>query len=378
VLARHFLPGLLISLLLVTSCSKPPAKINTEAAKSDSTTTSSSSGAPAKTAGESKPDSSEASKANPTSAAGTTRAASTSQTKVLMHNVILNERPGFKLRVRWVRGVMRAARPGVVPSFDEPNSFVVDIQDGVTATSLADISGLLNGGLLEGMPLSNVSLAAQGKQLKLNGTLHKGLPLPVEMISDVGVSPDGLIRLHVVKLRVLKVPVKALMQSLHITVADVFKAKGATGIQISGEDILLDAQQILPAPAIRGKVTDAHLGNKTGDLITVFGTARPEVVRVRQWHNFIRLLGGTVNFGKLTMTQTDLILIDPSKDEWFNFDLTRYQEQLVNGRIQMTPEAGLQIFMPDIDKIPRNAANQDISLEWLKHRNLPPPADDEP
>lgn len=376
-LARHSLPGLFLSLLLLTACSKPPADINTDATKPDSATTASPSGATAKPAGKSKPDTSEPSKANPTSAAGTTHAAASSQTKVLMHNVILNERPGFKLRVRWVRGVMRATRPGVVPSFDEPNSFVVDIQDGVIATSLADISGLLNGGPLEGMPLSNVSLAAEGKQLKLNGTLHKGVPLPVEMISDVSASPDGLIRLHVVKLRVLKLPVKALMQSFHITVADVFKTKSATGIQISGEDILLDAQQILPAPAIRGRLTDAHLGDKTGDLITVFGAARPEVMKVKQWRNFIRLLGGTVNFGKLTMNQTDLILIDPSKDEWFNFDLMRYQEQLVNGRIQMTPVAGLQIFMPDIDKIPRSAANQSISLEWLKHRNLAPPDDSE-
>jgi hypothetical protein len=34
----------------------------------------------------------------------------------------------------------------------------------------------------------------------------------------------------------------------------------------------------------------------------------------------------------------------------------------------------MQIFMPSLDQIPKNKT-QDISLEWLKHRNLPPPAD---
>jgi hypothetical protein len=41
----------------------------------------------------------------------------------------------------------------------------------------------------------------------------------------------------------------------------------------------------------------------------------------------------------------------------------------------MTPQAGLQIFMPDIDKVPKTKANQDISLEWAKNRTLPPPPD---
>jgi len=39
----------------------------------------------------------------------------------------------------------------------------------------------------------------------------------------------------------------------------------------------------------------------------------------------------------------------------------------------MTPEAGLQIFMPDLSKIPQNQATQKISIEWMKNRAIPPP-----
>ena len=294
-------------------------------------------------------------------------------TKVLMHNVMLNERPGFTLRVRWLRGTVRPTHAGVIPSFDEPSSFVLDVEAGVVATSLNEISGLLNAGLLQGSPLEGVSLAAEGKQLKLNGTLHKGIPLPVEMLSDVGTSPDGRIRLHVVKLRVLKLPVKGLLRSFHVRLDDLVNPKGATGIQVAGDDIYLNAEQVLPAPAIHGKLTDVRIGNKSGDLIAVFGAARPEVMKTKEWRNFIWMQGGTLNFGKLTMNHTDLVLIDTSDDEWFGFDLTRYQEQLVNGHIQMTPEAGLRVYMPDIDKIPRTAQNRAINPEWMKNRNIPPP-----
>jgi hypothetical protein len=65
--------------------------------------------------------------------------------------------------------------------------------------------------------------------------------------------------------------------------------------------------------------------------------------------------------------------VDLSDDAWFDLDLNNYQNQLVNGYTRMTPEAGLQIFMPDLDSLPKNQGNQNISMEWLKHRNLPPP-----
>lgn len=290
-----------------------------------------------------------------------------------MHNVVLNERPGLQLRVRWLRGEMRQTRQGVVPSFDDPTSFVLNIQSGIVATSLSEIAAILNGGLLKGSPLKNVSLAPDGQRLKLKATLHKGLSLPVEMVSEVAAAPDGRIRLHIVKLRVLKLPVKRVVESFHVNLADLIGAQRATSVEASGDDLYLDPVQILPAPAIRGKLTDAHIGSKTGDLVTVFGDGRPEANEVQQWRNFIRLEGGTVNLGKLTMAQADIFLIDASADDWFGFDLTRYQEQLVNGRIQMTPQAGLRIFMPDIEKVPRNAANRLIDVEWMKNRNIPPP-----
>ena len=99
------------------------------------------------------------------------------------------------------------------------------------------------------------------------------------------------------------------------------------------------------------------------------------LARTEQWHNFLALKGGTLDFGKLTMHNVDLIMIDASKDAWFDLDLVNYQAQVVNGYTRMTPQAGLEIFMPDLDKLPRNTAKQSISTEWLKNRNLPPPPD---
>jgi hypothetical protein len=48
----------------------------------------------------------------------------------------------------------------------------------------------------------------------------------------------------------------------------------------------------------------------------------------------------------------------------------------VDGYTRMTPQAGLQIFMPDLDELrQQKKAGHSIGIEWLKNRNIPPPSD---
>jgi hypothetical protein len=84
------------------------------------------------------------------------------------------------------------------------------------------------------------------------------------------------------------------------------------------------------------------------DIEVIYGNAGDDETRLAQWHNFLRLSGGTLDFGKLTMRHVDLTMIDASQDPWFDLDLVNYQAQLVNGYARMTAQAGLEIFMPDL------------------------------
>ncbi len=294
-------------------------------------------------------------------------------TEIYMHNVMLSEQAGLKLRVRWLRGKMFPSRPGVVPSFDEPSSFKLDIEAGVVGISFDDLNHALNNGMLKSSKLENVKVSPVSRQqIKMTATLHKGVPLPIEMTSDLAAAPDGRIVLHVRKMRVLKMPIKGLLDALHVTAGDLVDPKGAAGVEVSHDDIYFDPEQILPPPRKRGKLTDVHIG-KLGDIVEVYGEARPEVQQVREWRNFINLQGGVLEFGKLTMQHVDLVMIDISNDDWFKFDLPHYQEQLVYGYTRMTQQAGLRIFMPDVDRIPRGQATHNVTLDWMKNRNLPPP-----
>ncbi len=286
---------------------------------------------------------------------------------------MLRKGPSFRVYVRWLRGQLARTRANVNPSFDDPESFFIDIKTGVLRANIGDIGNYLNADGLAGSPLKNVTLSGNGNQIRLAGTLHKIVPLPIELMGTIAAVPDNRIEIHVTKINVLKIPFKALLGGFHINISDLFHPGNISGVEVSGNDIFLDTQKILPPPHIRGHLTAVRVVNP--DLEEIYGDAQNDVARVEQWRNFLHLRDGTIDFGKLTMRHVDLIMIDISKDAWFDLDLAHYQEQLVNGYTRMTPQAGLQIFMPDLDELPHNKATQNISIEWLKNRNLPPPPD---
>lgn len=298
-------------------------------------------------------------------------------TAVYAHNVLLRKGPDFRIYVPWLRGNMVRTHRNVNPNFDDPESFLIDVKTGIIRANIGDIGNFLNLGTVKGSPLRNITLIADGDQIKLNGTLHKLISIPVELLGSVAATGDNRIQVHVTKLSVLKIPLKGLLGGLHVSASDLFQPRGIAGIEVSGNEIFFDTLKLLPPPHIRGQLTKVRVVSP--DIEEVYGDAEEAVTRVEQWRNFLRLNDGTIDFGKLTMHHVDITMVDISNDAWFDLDLNNYQNQLVNGYTRMTPNAGLQIFMPDLDTLPKNdGVAPSISLEWLKHRNLPPPPDVNP
>src|ERR1700687_3012455 len=294
-------------------------------------------------------------------------------TAIYAHNLMLRKGPDFRIYVRWLRGSMVRTRSGVNPTFDDPESFFLEIKTGVVRANIGDIGNFLNAGGVANSPLKNITLLADGDNIQLKGTLHKLISLPVELLGSVTATTDNRIQLHITKLNVLKIPLKGLLGGLNVGLSDLIQPKGIPGVEVSGNEIFFDTLQLLSPPHIHGQLTKVRVISP--DIEEVYGNAGDAVTRVEQWRNFLRLNDGTIDFGKLTMHHVDLIMVDLSDDAWFDLDLNNYQNQLVNGYTRMTPEAGLQIFMPDLDTLPKTKGVPNISMEWMKHRNLPPPAD---
>ena len=294
-------------------------------------------------------------------------------TLLYAHNLLLRKGDHFRIYVRWIRGRMVRTRRQVNPSFDDPQSFVLEVDKGVISVQLKDLTDFLNSGTGTGSALKGISLQASGDQLEMHGTVHKIVPLPVKVNGVMSALPDGRVQFHVLGISVLKVPLKGLLGLFHVELNDLVASPGMPGVEIAGNDVRFDTQRLLPAPHIHGHIT-AVLTTPT-ELKIIYGGAGDHEDQLTQWHNFFRLAGGTLDFGKLTMHNVDLTMIDASQDPWFDLDLVNYQAQLVNGYTRLTAQAGMEIYMPDLDEIKSKAASQAITTQWLKNRGNALPAD---
>lgn len=314
-------------------------------------------------------------KAQPAQASATNAIAANAPTLLYAHNLVLQQGPNLEVYFAWMRGQLIRVNPQQVPSFDDPKSFLIDVQKGVFQVPLNDISRVLNSRKNVKGPLSDVSLSFKGNELQMHGIVHKLIPLPVELVGTVSGAGDSKLVLHVQHFSVLKMPIKGLLGSFNIKLDDLVQSN-TPGITIRENEMIMDAKYLLPPPQIVGRITNVRLMNSPqGPAIeAIFGDAGDDSLREQRWHNFLQLTDGTLNFGKLTMHHMDLIMVDASKEPWFHLDLANYQAQLVGGITHMTPQAGLQIFMPSLKSEPKLLrAQQTITMQWLKDRDLPPP-----
>jgi hypothetical protein len=293
-------------------------------------------------------------------------------TTLYAHNIRLHKGPNFRIYIRWIRGQMLRTNAEITPSFDDPDSFVLEIQKGIIRANIGDIADYLNASSPPNAPLKNISIQPDGNQLKLRGTAHKIIPVPVELEGSLSYTKDGRVQFHAVKINALKIPLKGLLGGFHIELSDLVHATNIPGIQVAGNDILFDTTRVLPPPHIRGEMTALKV--QPPDIEVIYGNAPDNDAQLAKWHNFLRLNGGTLGFGKLTMRYVDLTMIDASQDPWFDLDLVNYQAQIIKGYTRMTNQAGLEIFMPDLDEQAAKTVKS-ISLEWLKDRNRSLPSD---
>lgn len=270
---------------------------------------------------------------------------------VWMHNIQYHYSPQVAVHIQKLRGQFVPAKPDGMPIFDDAHSFTLEMKYAEIAISADSLANVLNQNVFNApdSPLKKLSITSEGGTLKIKGQLHSKADLPFETDGTVSATPDGKIRLHATKIKAAKVPVKGVMDLLGLKIQNLISTKKVSGVQAEGDDLVLDATEILPPPKITGRVTQVRVqGN---DIIETFGDAADADPDPGLKGNYMAYRGAQLRFGKLTMTDTDMILIDMNPADPFDFYLDHYKEQLAAGYSKTTMQSGLRVYMRDYNKL---------------------------
>jgi hypothetical protein len=264
-----------------------------------------------------------------------------------MRNVRLHVAPDAVLEVRFLSGTLNSVSSHP-PAFDDQASFTMNVTDGEMAIDSASLSALVNRAFdYQGSALSGLHVSFQDGRLVQKGTLRKGVSVPFSIVADVSATADGVMHVHPVKVKTAGIPTTKLLSIFGVELDDILKGRPDRGIAFRDNDLFLDSGRMLPAPRTHGTLTKAFV---RGDrLVQVFG--RGAAGSRNRRGNYIWFRGGTIRFGRLTMSDTDLKLIDMDPKDPFDFFSARYNEQLVAGYSKNTPEHALRTYLPDYNDL---------------------------
>ena len=281
-----------------------------------------------------------------------------------MQNVDLHVDEHNVMRIRSLRGKVVPTKAGTIAWLDDPKSFVIHATNGLVSLDGDAVTALLNENVFNypGAPIKKLRVKIEDGFVVQNGILHKGVDIPFEMKSVPHLEPDGRLKLHPDHLKIFGVNGLALMHALHLHLDNMMDLSKAHGASVKGDDIFLEPLEIIPPPAVKGTLSAVRIeGNLLVQVFartpddTIFGT----FVRAdADAHNYIYFRGGSLRFGKLTMTDTDLLIHDADESDPFELYFLEYNKQLVAGHTKNLSNFGLRTWMVDYGKLGRTVAER--------------------
>jgi hypothetical protein len=273
-----------------------------------------------------------------------------------MRHVDLRIDQSVVFHIECLRGLLLPTYSQQPASFDDKRSFAIKIEDATIGISAPNIGDLLNKYVLAypGAPITGVKISIRDRQLTQIATVHKGVPVRVEMAGSAAATPEGVVRFAPNSFKVAGVPAKGLLDLLGVEIEKLIHVREDRGMRITGNDIFLDLNRFPIAPRLYGRVAQVHL--KEGMLIEDFGKrkcAAADLITPIYQRSYMYFRGGSLRFGKLEMRDSDLEIVSEQNKDWLYFYLDRYNDQLVAGYNKVTSSRALISFIPDFSDTPK-------------------------
>jgi hypothetical protein len=269
-----------------------------------------------------------------------------------MRNVMYHFTEPIAVHIAYLKGELAPADPEGMPVFEDANSFTISIRSARISITTESLANVLNQYVLASAdaPIKAVRITTQDGKLKIKGRLHSKGDLPFESEGSLSLTSEGEIRVHTEKLKAGHLPIKGLMDLLGETISNLIDTKKLRGLRAEKDDLLLDPSELFPPPHIHGRLRAITIvGN---EVVLEYGTESAPTLKISG--NYMAYHGAQLRFGKLTMSDTDLVLIDMDPQDPFDFYLAHYRDQLVAGYTKTTPSFGLRCYFRDYNKLTQN------------------------
>jgi len=264
-----------------------------------------------------------------------------------MRNIYYHFTDSIAVHIVFLQGDLVPVGKEGLPIFDDPNSFNLEVSSAELTINTAALTNVLNQYAFAApdAPIKAIHISTEGGKLRMRGRLRKG-EVPFESVGSLAVTTEGEIRVHSEQIKAAHLPVKRLMDLLGENISKLIDTRKVRGVRAEKDDLILTPADLFPPPHIHGKLTSISV--RGNDIVQQYGAPSSPSFRISG--NYMAYRGARLRFGKLTMTDTDLTMIDLDPQDPFDFYLEHYREQLAAGYTKISPEFGLRSYFRDYNK----------------------------
>jgi len=266
-----------------------------------------------------------------------------------MRNIAYHFSDTVAVHISYLEGELVPTPSAGLPIFDNPESFSISVRSAEISLTTGALTSVLNDYVFvaKDAPIKGIRVSAENGKIRLRGRLHSKGDIPFESEGTLSVTRDGNIRVHTEKVKAAHLPVKGLMDLIGETISKLIDTRKVRGVRVEKDDLILIPSELFAPPHLFGQVTSVSV--RGDEIVQQYG--RPESPSLKIPGNYMAYRGSQLRFGKLTMSDTDLTLIDMDPRDPFDFYLEHYQDQLVAGYTKTTRSFGLQSYFRDYNKL---------------------------
>ncbi len=230
-------------------------------------------------------------------------------------------------------------------SLDDPRSFRLRIDGGESSITAADLTRLFNQQVLPTAITSirHVECTFEDGKVVFHGTARRLVDVGFIAEATVHAGHDGHLLIHPTSVRGASWFSNHLMHAMNMNQSSMLKPGPRAQYRMIGEDLDLPLSALFPPPVVEGHLVSVRI---VGDrLVQNFGPTDDLATPPTPASAYIYFRGGTMRFGKLTMKDVDLELVDKDNAPQVTFSIASYYHQLEAGYSKALPNRGLLVYM---------------------------------
>ena len=242
---------------------------------------------------------------------------------------------------------------GAAVDFDDLGSFVLMMQQSTVMIRPDVLEGMLNESVFNypDSKLHEINVAIvrdEGKDYaKLTGRASVGIPVPFTMFARLSVDTrTNTLVMEVDRLKVFGfLPATKLVRWTPLHLDRLISVPANKSLLIEGNRIMVKPFGLFPPPRISGRMSSVSMGS---DGIRLSFAGQPIQAPVSAARNYVYLRGGTSQFGRFRMVETDVLILDQNEADPFRFSLKHYADMIPRSVIELHDTRSVRITMPDL------------------------------